>query len=153
MLEEFESLAFELVAEHHGQVIKTIGDEVLFTVADPAAAAELALQLHERSESLHERSESSHERSEPSPGRPDELPALRIGLALGPVPSRYGDVYGPVVNIASRLTGLARPGTVLIDQQLAEALAEDERWSIRRLRPVSVRGYHHLLASRLRRAG
>ncbi|HTZ43738.1 MAG TPA: adenylate/guanylate cyclase domain-containing protein [Jatrophihabitans sp.] len=145
VLEEFETLAFDLVAEHHGQVIKTIGDEVLFTVPDPAAAAELALRLHERSESLPEQSGGA----QPAEG----LPALRIGLALGPVPARYGDVYGPVVNIASRLTGLARPGTVLIDQQLAEALAGDERWSIRRLRPIAVRGYHHLLASRLRRAG
>jgi len=132
VLEEFETLATDLVAEQHGQVIKTIGDEVLFTVGRPAGAAELALRLQEQAA--------------------DRLPPLRIGLALGRVLARYGDVYGPVVNIASRLTGVARPGTVLVDQQLAEALADDPAWSLRRLRPVSVRGYHHLLATRLRRA-
>jgi len=132
VLEEFEALATDLVAEQHGQVVKTIGDEVLFTVGRPAAAAELALRLHEQAA--------------------DRLPPLRIGLALGPVLARYGDVFGPVVNIASRLTGLARPGTVLIDQELAQALENEPEWSLRRLRPVSVRGYHHLLATRLRRA-
>jgi adenylate cyclase len=133
VLEEFETLAADLIAEQHGQVIKTIGDEVLFTVPVPAAAAELALALQERAVAA-------------------ELPVLRIGLALGPVLARYGDVYGPVVNIASRLTGLARPGTVLVDQQLATALADDPAWSVKRLRPTSVRGYSHLHAARLRRA-
>ena len=134
VLEEFEALAADLIAEQHGQVIKTIGDEVLFTVPVPAAAAELALQLQDRTAAA-------------------ELPALRVGLALGPVLARYGDVYGPVVNIASRLTGRARPGTVLVDQQLATVLADDPAWSVKRLRPASVRGYSQLHAARLRRAG
>ena len=133
VLERFEALAADLLIEHRGQVIKTIGDEVLFTVPEPVAAAELALRLQEQAAAA-------------------ELPPLRIGLAFGPVLARYGDVYGPVVNIASRLTGLARPGTVLLDQRLAEELADDPAWSIRRLRPASVRGYAHLHAARLRRA-
>jgi adenylate cyclase len=132
VLERFEALAAALLAEQRGQVIKTIGDEVLFTVPEPAAAAELAIRFQEQAAAA-------------------ELPPLRIGLALGPVLARYGDVYGPVVNIASRLTGLARPGTVLLDQRLAEELADDPAWSIRRLRPASVRGYAHLHAARLRR--
>ena len=132
VLERFEAMAAALLAEQRGKVIKTIGDEVLFTVPEPAAAAELAIRLQEQAAAA-------------------ELPPLRIGLALGPVLARYGDVYGPVVNIASRLTGLARPGTVLLDQQLAEELADDPAWSIRRLRPASVRGYAHLHAARLRR--
>jgi len=133
VLERFEALVADLLTEYRGQVIKTIGDEVLFTVPEPVAAAALALRLQEQAAAA-------------------ELPPLRIGLALGPVLARYGDVYGPVVNIASRLTGLARPGTVLLDQRLAEELADDPAWSIRRLRPASVRGYAHLHAARLRRS-
>ena len=64
--------------------------------------------------------------------------------------ARYGDVYGPVVNIASRLTGLARPDTVLVDQELAR------RWRPSLVDPAAaagqVRGYPHLHAARLRRA-
>lgn len=133
ILEQFESLAAELVAEHRGRVIKTIGDEVLFVVERPDAAAELALQLQDRV------------------GELDNLPPLRIGLALGDVLDRYGDVFGPVVNIASRLTGIARPGTVLIDQELSEALRGNEAFSRQRIRTTSVRGYQHLTPYRLRR--
>jgi adenylate cyclase len=133
MLERFEALAADLIAEQHGRVVKTIGDEVLFTVEQPGAAAELAMQLQEQAAA-------------------QELPPLRIGLAFGSVLARYGDVYGPVVNIASRLTGLARPGTVLVDSELAAALLDDSAWSTKRLRPAQVRGYAHLSAARLRRA-
>lgn len=132
VLERFEALAADLIAELHGRVIKTIGDEVLFTVPAAGGAAELALLLQERAGAA-------------------DLPPLRIGLAFGSVLARYGDVYGPVVNIASRLTGLARPGTVLIDQQLAAELAGEPNWSVKRLRPTAVRGYAHLHAARLRR--
>jgi adenylate cyclase len=134
VLEEFESLTAGLVAEQHGRIVKTIGDEVLFVSASPAGAAEIALRLQERTTAS------------------ELLPPVRIGLALGTVLSRFGDVYGPVVNIASRLTGLARPATVLIDEQLAAALADDPRYQIDRLRPTSVRGYRHLSAHRLRPA-
>jgi adenylate cyclase len=133
LLERFEALAADLIAEQRGRVVKTIGDEVLFTVEQPVAAAELAMQLQEQAATA-------------------ELPPLRIGLAFGSVLARYGDVYGPVVNIASRLTGLARPGTVLVDAELTGALQNDPAWSTKRLRPTQVRGYSHLSAARLRRA-
>jgi adenylate cyclase len=82
----------------------------------------------------------------------DRLPQLRIGLALGPVVSRLGDVFGQTVNIASRLTSLARTGSVLVDLGMSEALENDDRYALKPLRPASVRGYHHLRSWRLRRA-
>jgi adenylate cyclase len=48
------------------------------------------------------------------------------------------------VNIAARLTGHARPDTVLVDREAAEALAVDPRFALRPLRPVAVPGYQHL---------
>ena len=80
------------------------------------------------------------------------LPQVRAGLAFGPVVSRLGDVFGQTVNIASRLTTLARTDSVLIDEGLAAALSGDERYELRSLRATSVRGYHHLKSWRLRRA-
>jgi adenylate cyclase len=132
VLEEFETLAADVVAEHRGRVVKTIGDEVLFVATGARAGADLALELQHRAAAS------------------DRLPPLRTGLALGPVLARFGDVYGPVVNIASRLTGIARVGTILIDQELAAELGEDADYDLRRIRPISVRGYHHLNAFRLR---
>jgi adenylate cyclase len=67
--------------------------------------------------------------------------------------SRLGDVYGEPVNIASRLTSAARPGSVLIDRELAAVLEGDDRWRLRRVPPRPVRGYALLQAFRLRRAG
>ena len=58
--------------------------------------------------------------------------------------TRLGDVFSPVVNLASRLTSLARPGTLLVDRELAHQLRELPGYKVRPLRRVSVRGYDHL---------
>ena len=134
LLERFESVASTVIAENHGQVVKMLGDEVLFLADDPIRGATIALTLLEAAEA------------------DDDLPPLRCGMAFGRVLGRYGDVYGSTVNLASRLTSVARPGTVLIDIALAEELSEVDEFSIRARRPVSVRGYHRLKPSVLRRA-
>jgi adenylate cyclase len=134
VLEAFESLATDVVGENRGQIVKTIGDEVLFTADDPRAAARIALLLLDAAAS------------------DETLPPLRAGVAYGPVVMRLGDVYGQPVNIASRLTSVARAGSVLVDERLADELRDDEGFVLHALRPVSVRGYRHLHAWRLRPA-
>ncbi|MEO9139801.1 MAG: adenylate/guanylate cyclase domain-containing protein [Jatrophihabitans sp.] len=134
LLDAFESFATTIVGTHGGRIVKTIGDEVLFQADDAAAAAQIALEMIEAAEA------------------DARLPDLRAGLALGPVVSRLGDVYGSTVNIASRLTSLSRPGWVLIDRTMYDALADDPRFRIKARKPESVRGYHHLRPWRLRRA-
>lgn len=126
LLESFEEDTSETVVSRRGRVVKTLGDEVLFVADTPRDAAEIALRLT-------------------APGRAEKgLPALRVGMATGQVLSRFGDVYGPVVNLAARLTSLARPETVLVDRELAAALRQDRRYELRARRPTAVRGYHHL---------
>ena len=132
-LEEFESMSTEIVGQLGGRIVKTIGDEILFQADQPADAAEIALQLVESAEGK------------------DDVPELRAGLAYGPVVSRLGDVYGSTVNIASRLTSIARPGWVLVDRDLHDAIADDGRFRLRSRRPESVRGFHHLHSWRLQR--
>jgi adenylate cyclase len=133
LLEAFEGICAEVVAEHHGRIVKTIGDEILFVADSAQDAAGLALDLIDAAE------------AHPA------LPPLRIGVAAGPVVARLGDVYGSTVNIASRLTSLCRPGSILVDRVMAETLGEDARFALRSRRPESVRGYHHLRQWRLRR--
>ena len=126
LIERFGAATTEVIAQGRGRIVKTVGDEVLF-VADAAAdAAAIALALCDRVQ------------ADPA------LPELRSGRAAGPVLVRYGDVYGEVVNIAARLTTHARPGSVLTDRAVADALATDPRFALRPLRPVAVRGYRHL---------
>jgi adenylate cyclase len=80
-----------------------------------------------------------------------ERPPLRSGVAYGPVLTRLGDVYSPVVNLASRLTSIAHAGTVLVDKELAGRLRGLPGYRVRRLHRVSVRGYDHLLPFLVRR--
>src|SRR3954453_1206740 len=134
MLEEFESRTILLVSQYGGQLIKTLGDEVLFVADDVSAAAEIGLGLLD----VYADDET--------------LPDLRVGLACGSVLSRLGDVYGEPVNIASRLTSLARPRSLLVARELSPVPADDARLRLRRVPPRPVRGYALLHASRLRRA-
>lgn len=132
LLESFEESTSATVVNARGRVVKTLGDEVLFVTDSPRDAAEIAVRLT-------------------GPGRAGQgLPALRVGMATGQVLSRFGDVYGPVVNLAARLTSLARPETVLVDAGLAAALRPDRNYELRARRPVAVRGYHHLRSWTLR---
>jgi adenylate cyclase len=133
LIERFESTAAEVIAAAAGRLVKTLGDEVLFVAADPVAAAAIGLGLLD------------------SIDVDGELPDVRIGMARGNVLSRFGDVYGPVVNIASRLTSAAKPGTVLVDRELAMALDSEPGLRLRRRRPMSVRGYSNLSSWRLSR--
>lgn len=147
-LEHFEDQATGLVVDHGARVIKTIGDEVLFVADDVATAAELALRLTERG----------------ADGE-DRFPAVRAGIAYGGVVSRLGDVVGPTVNIAARLTAVARPGTVLVDRGCQEALTggpdsgdggvapAGPPYTLHRTRRTSVKGYARLQPWVLRRAG
>lgn len=105
-LEQFEDAATGVVVDHGGRIIKTIGDEVLFVADRPVDAAEAALWLTAR-----------------GADEADPFPAVRAGIAYGDVVSRLGDVFGPTVNLAARLTSVARPGTVLVDGGCHAALS------------------------------
>ena len=135
LLERFEADTALRVTAAGGRVVKTIGDEIMFVADSIAGAAEVALASVE-----------AH-------AADDHLPEVRAGLALGPVIARLGDVFGEPVNLASRLTSEARPGTVLVDRQAAEALEEVPAFSVQRLKHRSVRGYAALRPALLRRAG
>jgi adenylate cyclase len=50
-----------------------------------------------------------------------------------------GDYYGPIVNLASRLVDIARPGSVLVDGTVREALEDDDDLDFRRLRTRKLR--------------
>ncbi|ETD30617.1 adenylate/guanylate cyclase domain-containing protein [Williamsia sp. D3] len=129
LLETFETNAFEVVNSRGGHVVKTLGDAVMFSTEDPVAGAEIAIALQHLS--------AEH-----------GLPPLRVGVALGTVLTRLGDVFGEPVNIAARLTSSARPGTVLTDTTFANAV-DDERFFFKSVGPLNVRGYKRLRARSL----
>lgn len=117
VVDRFEHLAFDLVTDHGGRVVKMIGDEVMFTVESAPAAAETGLALSERT------------------GGAGDLLDVRVGMAQGPVLEREGDLYGPVVNLASRITAIAHPGSIVVDEALRGRLEGDEQFWLRSMRP------------------
>ncbi len=133
LIERFEGMAADVVALNGGRVIKSIGDEVLFVADTAAQGAAVALALQDAVTAA------------------EDLPELRIGLSYGTILIRLGDVYGEVVNLAARLTSECKPGRVLADRELAAALDGHPDFRLRRLRRVSVRGYHHLTPYALQR--
>jgi adenylate cyclase len=118
VVERFETLAYDTIGNLGGRVVKMIGDEVMFAVPHERAAAEIALSLAE--------GYAAH----------DDLPDVRVGLASGPVLQREADVFGPVVNMASRLVTLAFPATVLCANEVREALEGDVDFACR---PIGTR--------------
>ena len=99
------------VTEPPVRLIKTIGDAAMFVSPDPGPLVKVALALVAEAEEA-------------------ELPSLRAGVALGPALPRAGDFYGHAVNLASRVTGIARPGSVLCTEQVRDAAGDDGlQWS------------------------
>jgi len=62
---------------------------------------------------------------EAADGEGEDFPQLRAGLARGPALSRAGDWYGQPVNLASRITARARPGSVLVTEEVRDATGQD----------------------------
>jgi len=133
----FEELAHDTVVALGGRVVKMIGDEVMFVVQSTTGAAQIGLSLAEAYAS------------------DDLLSDVGVALAVGPVLVKDGDFYGPVVNLASRLVNVARPGTVLISDEFKEALESEGADDIdtRPLRTRSLKDLGRVQMWKLIRAG
>jgi adenylate cyclase len=134
LIEGFNAEASDVIVQYGGRLVKTIGDEVMFSSLEPGAAACIALGLLEA---------VSEEKG---------YPPLRVGLATGDVVAREGDLFGPTVNLASRLVVVARPGTILIDRETKDALAEDARFEASPIAHRHLKGVGRVRPYRLRAA-
>lgn len=123
LVQRFEAKCAEIISVGGGRLVKTIGDEVLYVAETPQAGAQIALSL-------------SRELAK------DELfPQTRGAVVWGRLLSRLGDIYGPTVNMAARLTSLAEPGTVLTDAITANTLRNDARFVLTAQEITAVRGF------------
>jgi adenylate cyclase len=130
-----EALASE-VAGGPVTLVKTVGDAVMLVAPEPAPLVEAALGLLEAAEAEGQ-----------------GFPQLRVGVASGTALERAGDWYGAPVNLASRLTSLARAGSVLAAEEVHEAIGDEDgvRWSF--VGERKVRGVGPVKMWRARRAG
>jgi class 3 adenylate cyclase/YHS domain-containing protein len=90
-----------------GAVVKTIGDAVMLRIPDPAQAIRLGVRIVDGALG-------------------DNAPAVRVGLHHGPAIERDGDYYGAAVNVAARVSALAKGGEVLVTGETAALVPELE---------------------------
>lgn len=142
-LVEFTRLGEEIAAEELGQVagrleemalavaeppvrlVKTIGDAAMFVSPEAKPLLAAALELIAAAEAEGE-----------------QFPWLRAGLSRGSVLPQWGDYYGRPVNLASRITGVARPGSVVVDAAVRDEAGEGFAYTFigeRRLKGIDSR--------------
>lgn len=122
LVRRFGDVAGDAIADHGGRVIKTVGDEVMFSARTAEDAARTALDL------------STAFVDDPL------VPGVRVGFAFGQVVARLGDLFGTTVNLAARVSRLADAGDVLTDSTTAAMLTGTQGLRLRTLGPRQVRG-------------
>jgi adenylate cyclase len=121
-LGDFESLAIDAALAHDARVVKQIGDEVMLVAPDATRLSDVVLDLIDATR------------------RHPILGDARGGAAAGEVAPRDGDYFGPVVNRAARLVGVATDGALYADDAVAAALARD-RYDVVPLGPQPLKGF------------
>jgi adenylate cyclase len=106
-----EELASE-VCDPPVTLVKTIGDAAMLTSVSAGPLVEATLALLDLAE-----------------GQGEKFPPLRAGIATGPALNRAGDWFGQPVNLASRITQIARPGSVLTEGDVRAGEAGSFRFS------------------------
>jgi class 3 adenylate cyclase len=99
----FGAEAARLAAEHGARIVKSVGDAVMIRADDAAEAVRLGLRLHEE--------------LPPEAG----LPPIHCGAHTGRAVERDGDWFGAAVNLAARVSGLARAGELLVTEATVAA--------------------------------
>ena len=114
-------LVQEEVGRHEGRAVKWLGDGVMSSFGDPAAAVLATIEVGRRAGDVG-------------------LPPAHAGVAVGPVIFQDGEYYGRTVNLAARLSGAAEPGQTLVDADVVRLAGECDDVDFRKLGAVSLKG-------------
>jgi len=112
LLETHNHAIQQAVTEHHGHVIKTVGDAFLVDFPSVVHAVQCAQGIHAQFRAHNAEKETT------------EQIHVRIGIHLGDIVQKDGDVFGDGVNIASRLQALAEPDTICISDVVYRDVAQ-----------------------------
>jgi adenylate cyclase len=114
-------IVHELAHRYGGRLVKLLGDGVMFHFPEPGQAVRCGLELVDRVPRLG-------------------LPLARVGLHSGPVVFQDGDYFGRTVNVAARITDHARPGEILVSDQVVADVDRLEAVRFEPVGPVSLKG-------------
>jgi len=104
-IRDFEFTCRDIITTHGARLVKTVGDAVIFISEDLSTGAKVATELVA------------------ALGKIEGMLPVRASLTWGRIVSSFGDIFGPVVNLASRLVDIAPTGSVLIDRPTATAIS------------------------------
>lgn len=129
LVSSFESMAIERCVAAGAQIVKVLGDAVMFVAVSPDAAVDAAAGVVTGA------------------GEDPDLPRARAGLDHGEVTPLGGDYFGRPINVAARLTNFARPGTVVASGELMNALEHERDAS--RIGRTRLKGVGSILAFKI----
>jgi adenylate cyclase len=112
ILATYKEVIAGFVAEHQGRILGMVGDSIMAEFASPVQAVRCAAAV--------QRPVNRRNADLPEPRRM----AFRIGLNLGDVLNRGGDLYGDGVNVSARLEAVAEPGQICISASVHEQIAD-----------------------------
>ena len=110
LMEEHDRLVTPIVEHHHGKLIKKIGDAIMAAFATASDAVNCAIEIQEVLASHNQGKEQA-----------DQI-VIRIGIHVGEVMEKEGDLFGHGVNIAARIEPHAEPGGVAVSQTIVSML-------------------------------
>ena len=105
LIERFDYVCRAVITSNGGRVVKSMGDAFLFVADDVLTGANVVCKAVEQFRNV------------------PELPAVRASLTWGKILGRFGDVFGPPVNLVARLADIASPGTILTTKSLTQRLS------------------------------
>lgn len=138
LVQRFDSISRSVITSRGGRVVKTIGDAVLYIAHELPVAADIVCALMNELQAE------------------EQMLPVRASLVHGWVVSRSGDIFGPCVNLASRLVDVAHRGTILVDAETAKELKKlDSRgiFQMEMAEKADLRGFGEVEAWTLSRDG
>ena len=118
LLKDFENICSPIISKHDGEIIKKVGDELFCEFSSAKQAVDSALEIQEAIQPYND-------------SRPKDFKLqVRIGIHVGDIILRDGDVFGDGVNVASRIQPFATPGGICISNAVKEAIASHPSYNI-----------------------
>ena len=119
LLKDFENICSPIISKHEGEIIKKIGDELFCEFSSAKQAVDSALAIQEAIQPYND-------------SRPKDFKLhVRIGIHVGDVVIRDGDVFGDGVNVASRIQPFANPGGICVSNAVRDAISSHPSYNIK----------------------
>jgi len=118
LLKDFENICSPIISKHEGEIIKKVGDELFCEFSSAKQAVDSALAIQDAIQPYND-------------SRPKDFKLqVRIGIHVGDIVLRDGDVFGDGVNVASRIQPFASPGGICVSNAVRDAISSHPNYDI-----------------------